>query len=292
MSSEGEQPIWDHLDELAKRLKIILISVAVASIGIASVPADLDRLIRLDFSNYRPMISVIIGAMQDTLLPKEVSLIAFTWLDTFYIYFVVAIALGALVSLPVIAYELYQFVSPALYANERKSIFNFVAAFSILFSVGAVYAYFVLLPVTFKILLKFVYQTRIAPLFSVRDFFNIVALGLLGSGLFYTLPLLIYILVKMDLVDIQTLREYRKQIFVGLLVVTAILTPDPTPFSMLLMTIPFYLLYELTIQIVGRMKRGEKPEDLIERAVRASKELLEGTDEPASAEGGTEQHGG
>jgi len=275
MSDDEELPIWDHLDELARRLRRILASVAVATIAIASLPADLSRIAKLDFSNYRPMISAVMEAIQSALLPEGVDLIAFTWLDTFYIYVIVAVALGTLISLPVIAYEIYQFANPAMFSHERRSAFSFVAAFSTLFSMGAVYAYFILLPTTFKILLRFVNQTRIAPFFSVRDFFNIVAFGLLGTGLFYTFPLLIFILVKIDLVDIQTLRENRKQIFVGLLIVTAILTPDPTPLSMLLMVVPFYLLYELTIQVVSRIKRGEKPQDEIEMGVEASKRLLE-----------------
>jgi len=284
MSEGDEQPIWDHLDELAKRLRRILFSIVVSTIVIASIPADLSRLVKLDLSNYRPMISLVMEVIQNRLLPEEVNLIAFTWLDTFYIYIIVAVVLGTLVSLPVIAYEIYQFVSPALFLSERKSVFSFVAVFSILFSMGAIYAYFILLPTTFKVLLRFVYQTRIVPLFSVRDFFNIVAFGMLGSGLFYTFPLLIFVLVKFDLMTIQTLRDNRKQIFVGLLIVTAILTPDPTPLSMILMVIPFYLLYELTIQVVSRLKIGEKRDDEIERGVRASRELLKKADRPISAQ--------
>jgi len=277
MSEGAERPIWEHLDELAKRLRRILFSVAVATIGISVVPADLAQLSKLDFSNYRPMISAVIEAIQNKLLPEGVSLIAFTWLDTFYIYVIIAVALGSLVSLPIIAHEIYQFVSPALFSHERKLILSFIGAFSILFSVGASYAYFILLPTTFQVLLRFVYQTRIAPFFSVRDFFNIVALGLLGSGLFYTLPLLIFILVKFDLIEIQTLRDNRKHIFVGLLIFTAIITPDPTPFSMLLMVIPFYLLYEITIQILGRMNLGEGREDEIKKGIRSAKKLLRKT---------------
>lgn len=274
MSEGDEQPIWDHLDELAKSLRRILLSVAVATIVIASLPAKLNNLSTLDLRDYTPMISAVMEAIQNTLLPEGVDLIAFNWLDTFYIYILVAIALGALVSLPVIAFEIHQFVSPALYHHERRSALRFVTAFSILFLLGAFYAYFILLPNTFKILLRFVYQTRVAPFFSVRDFFNIVAFGLLGSGLFYTFPLLIFILVKFDVIDIQTLRDNRKQIFVGLLVVTAILTPDPTPFSMILMVVPFFILYELTIRVLSRMKLGKEREDISERGIRASKELL------------------
>ena len=281
---DDEQPIWEHLDELAKRLRRILFFVAAATILLASLPSDLGRLAKLDFSNYRPMISAVIEIIQNRLLPDEVNLIAFTWLDTFYIYIIVAVALGTLVSLPVIAHEIYQFIRPALFPTERKSVFGFVSVFTMLFVMGAIYAYFILLPTTFRVLLRFVQQTRIAPLFSVRDFFNIVAFGLLGSGVFYTFPLMIFILVKFDLMEVQTLRENRKQIFVGLLIVTAVLTPDPTPLSMILMVIPFYLLYELTIQIVGRMKIGKKREDEIERGVRLSRELLKNADSPISAQ--------
>jgi len=284
MLKDDEQPIWEHLDELAKRLRRILFSVAAATILLASLPSDLGRLAKLDFSNYRPMISAVIEIIQNRLLPDEVNLIAFTWLDTFYIYIIVAVALGTLVSLPVIAHEIYQFIRPALFPTERKSVFGFVSVFTMLFVMGAIYAYFILLPTTFRVLLRFVQQTRIAPLFSVRDFFNIVAFGLLGSGVFYTFPLMIFILVKFDLMEVQTLRENRKQIFVGLLIVTAVLTPDPTPLSMILMVIPFYLLYELTIQIVGRMKIGKKREDEIERGVRLSRELLKNADSPISAQ--------
>jgi sec-independent protein translocase protein TatC len=284
MPLEDEQPIWDHLDELAKRLRRILASIVIATLAIAMIPANPAELVKLDFSNYKPMISLIIESIQNSLLPEEVSLIAFTWLDTFYVYVIVAVVAGALICLPFIAYEIYQFVKPALFPNERRSVFGFVSVFSILFSVGAVYAYLILLPTTFRILFRFVYQTRIIPLFSVRDFFNIVSLGLLGSGLFYTFPLLLYTLVKFDLMQVQTLRENRKQIFVGLLIFTAILTPDPTPFTMVLMVVPFYLLYELSIQIISRLGIGDEKKDEIDEGVSIAKELLKKTDNIAPLE--------
>jgi Sec-independent protein secretion pathway component TatC len=80
-------------------------------------------------------------------------------------------------------------------------------------------------------------------------------------------------LVITDLIDVKTLKDNRKQLFLGLIIVTAVLTPDPTPFSMLLMSIPFYLLYELTIQVLGRMKK-EPADTVLESGLRASRELL------------------
>lgn len=270
MSIDDEKPIWDHIDELAKRLRKIIFSVAASTILVLSIPGDFASIFRLDFSNYKPMISVIIESIKETLLPKGVNLIALNWLDTFTIFVIVGLVIGIFISLPVIAYEIYQFISPALYPHEREALFKFVVVFSALFIVGVVYAYFLLLPITFNVLLRFVYQTGAVPLFSILDFFNIVAVGLVGSGLFYTLPLVIYITVKMGIIDVQTLRENRRKVLLGLLVVTAILTPDPSPFSMMLMTVPFYLIYELTIQIVSRIKGKERHQYTIERGIKAS----------------------
>jgi sec-independent protein translocase protein TatC len=270
-----EQPFWDHLDELAKRLRRILVAVFVATIIFSTIPSDIQTLLRLDFTDYRPIVSSILEMIQNRLLPEGVNLIAFNWLDAFYIYILVSLALGILVTLPYIAYQIYQFIMPALYVNERRYAVRFILAFVALFTVGALYAYFLLLPTTFKVLYRFVYQTRISPLYSVKDFFNMVALGLVGSGLFYTFPIIVYMLVKADLIEVDTLKNNRKQVFVILAVFTAILTPDPTPFSMLLMSIPFYLLYEVTIQILQRTSGGEKDSQALEEGIMASKRLLQ-----------------
>ncbi len=277
MSLEDEQSVWDHLEELAQRLRKALFVVVVATVVVAGLPTDLQAILSMNFSSYRPLISTVMEVIQEALLPEGVNLIAFNWLDTFYIYFLVAIAIGVLVTLPFLAYELYQFIRPALYPHERKSVFSFVIVVTLLFAVGAAYAWFILLPTTFTVLYRFVYQSRVLPFFSVKDFFNMVAIGLLGSGLFYTFPIVIWILVKADLIEVQTLKDNRKQIFVGLIVATAILTPDPTPFSMLLMSVPFYILYEISIQILSRVKKVESVDEVLEMGIQASIKLLERT---------------
>ena len=152
-------------------------------------------------------------------------------------------------------------------------MYKFIAVFTALFALGVAYAWFILMPTTFSVLCRFVYQSRVLPFFSVKDFFNMVSFGLVGSGLFYTFPIVIWMLVAADLLQIQTLKSNRKQLFVALIIVTAVFTPDPTPFSMLLMSIPFYLLYEITIQVLSRIRR-EPVDSVVEAGLRASKELL------------------
>jgi sec-independent protein translocase protein TatC len=276
MSHEGEESVWDHLEELAQRLRRALFAVVVVTMAVIVLPSDYSNILRLDFSNYIPLVATLMGFIQDSLLPVEVNLIAFNWLDTFYIYFLISMVVGVIITLPYLAYELYQFIKPAMYPHERRSVYSFIFAVTILFVTGAVYAWFILLPTTFTVLYRLVYQSRVMPFFSVKDFFNMVAFGLFGSGLFYTFPIIIWILVKTDLLEVQTLKDNRKQLFAALVIVTAILTPDPTPFSMLLMSIPFYILYEITVQILSKVKKERDPYDyILERGVSASRELLE-----------------
>jgi sec-independent protein translocase protein TatC len=285
MSNDDELSIWDHLEELATRLRRAVVVIVIATVVIISAPSDPREILRLNLSGYRPLISAVLEFIQESLLPEGVNLIAFNWLDTFYIYFMVAFVLGMIVTMPYLAYELYHFISPALYAHEKRSMYTFVAVVTVLFTAGVVYAWLFLLPTTFTVLYNFVFQSRVLPFFSIKDFYSMVTFGLLGSGIFYTFPIVIYMLVAADLIQVQTLKGNRKQLFVALIIITAIFTPDPTPFSMLLMSIPFYILYEITIQVLSRTRK-EKPidQETIERGVRASISLLERSSSDSSEE--------
>jgi sec-independent protein translocase protein TatC len=273
MSHDQEQSIWDHLEELATRLRRALTALAIVTFVIMSAPSDLAQILKLNFSGYRPLISSILEFIQESLLSEGVELIAFNWLDPFYIYFLVAFIVAFLITLPYLSWELYRFINPALYEHEKKGIFTFVFAVVFLFGVGAAYAWFLLLPTTFSVLYNFVNQSRVLPYFSVKDFYNMVSFGLLGSGIFYTFPVIIWMLVKADLLEVESLKSNRKGIFVGLLVFTAIFTPDPTPFTMLLMSVPFYILYEITIQVLQRTT-PDPEKKAIQAGLRASERFL------------------
>lgn len=273
MSHDQEQSIWDHLEEFATRLRRALTALALATFVIMMAPSDPAQILKLNFSDYRPLISSILEFIQESLLPVGVDLIAFNWLDPFYIYFLVAFIIAFLATLPYLSWELYKFITPALYEHERKGIFTFVIVVVLLFGVGAAYAWFLLLPTTFSVLYNFVSQSRVLPVFAVKDFYNMVAFGLLGSGIFYTFPVIIWIIVKADLLEVESLKRNRKQLFVGLLFVTAILSPDPTPFTMLLMSVPFYILYEITIQILQRTT-PDPEKKAIQAGLRASERFL------------------
>jgi sec-independent protein translocase protein TatC len=280
LSEDFELDFWDHFEDLSSRLRRIVYALLIVMVLVMSLPSDFSRIWRLEFTDYTLLITDLMQLLQDTLLPEGVTLIAFNWLDSFYIYFVISFAISFIICLPYIAYQLYGFLAPAIYENERRVLFTFVTLFVVLFLVGVAYAYFVLVPATFTVLYKFVYQTRVMPFYSVKDFFELIAFGLFGSGLFYTFPLVLYLLVSVDLLIVDDLKTMRRHIFVALSFITAIITPDPTPVSMLLMTIPFYILYEISILILTWIMR-KKPDKVLEEGLSAAEELLARKNQPA-----------
>jgi len=134
-------------------------------------------------------------------------------------------------------------------------------------------------PTTFSVLYKFVNQTRVMPFYSVRDFFDLITFGLLGAGLLYTFPIVIYFLVQLDLLLLDELKSMRRHLFVGLSILTAVLTPDPTPVSMILMTIPFYFLFEITVLVLSFTMRN-KPDRVLEDGRRVAEEMLARKNQP------------
>jgi sec-independent protein translocase protein TatC len=273
LSDDYNLEFWDHIEDLSSRLRKIIYVLLIVMVLVMSLPSDFSRIWQLDFTDYTLLITDLMQMFQTNLLPEGVTLIAFNWLDSFYIYFVISFAISFLICLPYIAYQLYGFLAPAIYENEKRVLFTFISLFVILFLIGVAYAYFVLVPTTFTVLYKFVYQTNVMPFYSVKDFFELIAFGLFGSGLFYTFPLVLYLLVTIDLIIIDDLKEMRRHIFVALSALSAIITPDPTPVTMLLMTIPFYILYELSILILSRLMRN-KPDKVLDAGFNAAQDLL------------------
>ena len=273
MAEFFESDVWVHFEELMSRLRKIVYVLVFSIVIVMSLPADLSKLTRLDFNEYKLLVTVLMEYIQDTMLPDGVTLIAFNWLDSFYIYMSLSFAISFVVTLPYLAYQVYGFIAPAIYEKEKRSIFTFVIVFMGLFLFGASYSYYVIIPTTFSVLYKFVYQTRVMPLYAVKDFFDVITFGLLGSGLLYTFPIVIYFLVQLDLILVEELKSMRSHLFVGLSILTAVLTPDPTPVSMILMTIPFYILFEITLIVLSITMRN-KPDRTLEDGLRAADELL------------------
>ncbi len=252
---EEEKPIKEHIIELLERARRILYSIVISALLLSILPTNIKDL---SFSSFRPLISLVMEKMEQDLLPEGVSLIAHSWIEVLTVYIAIAIMIGVLVSSPLIAYEIYMYVNPALFPHERRYLIRFSAAFLALSFFGGVYAYKVLLPITFLILHKLSSWTGALPFYSLKSFYYFVVLSILGSAIFFTLPIFLTFLVKYGILEVDTLKRNRSRVFLAILILTAIITPDPTPLTMMLLSIPFILLYELSIIASSRVERRER----------------------------------
>jgi len=256
---DKEMSFWEHLAELSIRLRRIIIVVFVLTFIFMMIPSTLDTnsftpLISGDWMEYRPLVAGILDRVRSDLLPTNATrLISLQFGNPITIYIEASILLAIIVSLPYIAYEIYMFIAPGLYPHEKKFIKSFIFSFSFLFVLGVVYGYYLIMPLTFQILIYFAVILGSEQLFDIADFYHLTFLGLALTGFFFTIPVFLVLAMKFGVISPETLVKNKRYIYVGLFVVTAIVTPDPTPVSMILLSLPFIVFYEVSLVIGKRV---------------------------------------
>ena len=269
-SEDVPRPIQEHVIELLIRLRKALISVIIASLLVSVIPSSLIFGENPE-GGYTPLVLSAFFYMRDSLLEStnrfaskfgallgtkgvEIKLIAYGWLDAVEVMIYLAILLGFLVTSPYVGYQIYSYLKPALFPKEKKLLLSFSVGFAILFLAGAVYAYYLVIPATFAILAWINLGSGVELTFSVKQFFNFVMLGMVSSGLFFTFPLAIALAAKAGVVRSATLKQKWRIVFFVIAAVAAILTPDPTPVSTLMLTIPFFILYGLATLLASKLE--------------------------------------
>jgi sec-independent protein translocase protein TatC len=244
MNDEAKQPFMSHLEELRKRLINASIAIGVAFCGTYYFAEQLFNLLTEPLTK---------------LMPKGSSLIFTSLTEPFFIELKTAFIAAILVASPVIFYQLWKFVAPGLYPNEKQYVVPFVISSTLLFLSGALFGYFVVFPVGFKFFLSYSSE-NLKALPSIQQYFGFASKMLLAFGIVFELPVVIFFLAKLGLVTIPFLKKHRKYALLLAFIVGAILTPSPDALSQCLMAVPLIALYELGI-IVARFARPEKKED-------------------------------
>jgi len=257
---KGKNPLqmtfWEHTGELSKRAKIILYTVVVFTGVMMGLPANLDFLKNpLEF--YDPLVGVILRAIKDQILPPQVRLISVELAAPIELYVIASVVFGVAFSIPVLAYEAYKFIDPALYANEKKDMYPFVISFSILFLSGAFFGYRVLTILIVRALIPFYSVVGAEAMISVMDFYNMVFMITLLSGFSFTTPLFFVLLVKYNIVSTSIVTKNRIYIYGGLYIVCAMITPDGGPGSIVMM-LPLVILTELGVLVAKRYEKGSR----------------------------------
>ena len=160
----------------------------------------------------------------------------------------ICITAGFILAFPYILYLLWKFISPALYEKERKNAKLFIFVASLLFFLGVLFGYFVVIPMSVNFFATFKVSEVVKNQFSLDSYIGLIKTSVIASGLFFEMPIIIYFLTKLGLVTPQFLRKYWKYAVVIILIVAAIVTP-PDVVSQLIVAIPMLLIYEASILI-------------------------------------------
>jgi sec-independent protein translocase protein TatC len=178
----------------------------------------------------------------------------------FSMYLWTLVTAGFILSFPYILWQVWNFISPALYEKERKHAGSFIVISSLLFFIGVLFGYFVVLPLSINFFGTFNVSKSIVNQFTVDSYVSMVKTSLVGSGLVFEMPIIIYFLAKLGLVTPEFLRKYRKFAIVINLTVAAIVTPPDIP-SQIIVSIPLLALYEVSILIATVVAKKRKADE-------------------------------
>jgi sec-independent protein translocase protein TatC len=254
---EKSGTISEHISELAARLKVVLYSLFITTTIFMVFPANASFL-KDPFAFYDPLIALVLRQIVKDVLPTGIQLIAGEITAPLIIYFVGSVLLGVACSAPVIAYEVFRYIDPALYPEERKAIYPFMASFTLLFILGAVFGYKILAPFILWAMLPFFKLAGASPIIYVMDFYNMVFITTLAAGFSFTLPVFFVLLVKFGIIKTSYVTTRRRYVYAALYIVTAIVTPDGGPIADLALFIPMAFLLELAVFIGKRYEKEGK----------------------------------
>lgn len=256
MSNKTETgSFWDHLDELRN----VLIKIALVAIlfGIVAFCFK-DFLFEIvfapkkdDFITYK-LLNKIGDIFSGTNTESfSVSLINTSLAQQFIVHMKTAFCFGILCASPYIIYQLFRFVSPALYEEEKEYAVQVVGSGYLMFIIGVLLGYLLIFPLTFRFLGTYQVSEEVANMISLDSYMSTLFLICIAMGIVFELPVVSWLFAKMGLLSSSFMKKYRKHSIVVILLVAAIITPTSDIFTLLAVSTPMYLLYEISILIVG-----------------------------------------
>jgi len=252
---QREMSFLDHLEELRWHIFKIAAGVVIVMVGCSFFADYIVQAILLG-----PLVAV--GLKAQVLAPYGIVML----------YIQAVLVSGLIISMPNTLYWLWRFVAPGLMPNERRYVSGIVGSTSIFFFGGCAFGYFVLIPAALTFFAGFGTQ-NIALNVAVDRYITFLLALVLGSGLVFELPMVMYFLAKLGIVSADFMRKYRRHSYVVILVIAAFVTPTPDIVTQLLMSSPMFVLYELSIFIVKYVQKNkEREKEKAEQAESADNE--------------------
>jgi sec-independent protein translocase protein TatC len=266
-TKDKEMSFFDHLDTLRKHLIRAALAIVVFTIfGFIYIDYIFHNIIlgplNNDFFTYRKLCEFsrtfyhsdefCVGNLDYTLQNTEMA-------GQFMMSFRLSFLVGLILAMPVILWQLWLFIKPALSDREKKKTRGFVFYTSSLFGIGILFGYYVLCPISVNFFAHYSLSSLIKNEINMQNVISFMTLLVMGTGIIFELPVLMYFLARLGLITSAFLVKYRKYAFVVILIVAAIVTP-PDIVSQLILTIPLYSLFELGIFIIKRVEKTKKAE--------------------------------
>lgn len=254
-NNDIEMTIGGHLEALRQMLLRIISVAGVFAVMVFCFKETTWKVLlapsEWDFCTYRWIESLVrsIGFTDFHFEEYHVDLIATDLSAQFMMHITTSVYLGLLCASPFVLYELFRFITPALYDNERKYSVQMAVVIYTLFILGVLMTYYILFPISFRFLGTYSVAERVHSTITLDSYVETFTSLTLMMGVVFQLPVIAFILAKMGLITYDILSEYRKHAFVLILLLAAVITP-PDVMTLLIVTAPLYLLYELSIKIV------------------------------------------
>jgi len=245
-----EQTFWDHLEELRGCLWRILAAVAIGGIASFCLKETMFDFVlgpcKSDFITYR-----LLGAES-----FHLHLINTGLAEQVMIHLKVALCIGILVTSPYVVYVLFSFVSPALYENERRYSVRITLSAYLMFLLGVAVNYLLVFPLTVRFLGLYQVNEDVDNMLTISSYIETLLMMSLTFGIIFEIPVLSWILAKLGLLREEWMAHYRRHAVVAILIVAAIITPTADAFTLLIVSLPIWLLYEISIMIVKNVNKN------------------------------------
>ena len=276
---DEQMTFWDHLDVLRGSIIRVLVAAVVMGIGVFFLKDWIFDLVLWprdsNFPTYR-----LLGAE-----PFDLKLVNTELTEQFMIHMKVSLIVGLLVASPYIIYVLFRFVSPALYDNERRVSYRLVGAAYAMFIVGIVINYFLIFPLTVRFLGTYSVSTDVETLLTLSSYVDTLLLMSLVFGIVFEIPVIAWLLARFGMLKASWMSEYRRHAIVAILILAAVITPTADIMTLVIVSLPIWLLYEVSIWIVSITNRdtpeAEDPDEDDDTPSTEAEVLAENEDTPS-----------
>lgn len=255
-----EMSFWEHLDALRGVLiRIVVTLFVVAIVLFVFMPDIFDKVIlapcKGDFvlySLFENITKSIPGAPQFSTEGFQVNLINIQLASQFFIHMSTSFWLALVLTFPLVLYFLWTFVSPALYPNEKRGIKTAFGLGNLMFFLGVAVGYFLVFPITLRFLADYHVSQMVPNQISLDSYMNTFLMLIFVMGIVFELPLLSWLLGKFHILHHNFFKKYRRHAIIVLLILAAIITPTGDPFTLTIVFLPIYLLYEVSAFLVPK----------------------------------------